>query len=637
MKKILEVAIVLSAVDKATRVLNDALSKQQAKLKEMSDRSKNLMQTGMGQMAGGAALAASLAPAISAYAELEDASVRLKTAMMEDGGKVNSLFESVNKLAIDLGNKLPGTTADFQGMLEVLLTNGVPAQSILAGVGKSAAYLSVALKLPYEEAAKMAAKLKEATGTADADMEKFMDTIARTKNLGVEAGEMQYAFGRSAGALKLMGIQGLEASKSMSVLYASLIRAGMSGETVGTGFASIMNNLLNPKKMQETTDAAKALGVSLEFFDKQGNFKGIENLVGQLDKLRAFSADKRASVVNALTGGGQDAQMLQTLISNGVEGFNKMSNAMAKQADLNDKVVAQLGTLKNLWEATTGTATNMLAAFGETFAPELKKIIDLLGQAAASFQAFVAENPRLFKFIGLFIAFAGAVMVVVGALTFLKGAFIALQVFLMANPITAIIMGIATAALLIYTYWEPIKKFFIDLWTTIKGKFNDFLSFLEEIGKKFYEAGEKIVSTIADGIMAGVNKVKSAISKVTEKAREYLPFSPAKAGAFRDLHRVKIVETIASAVRPAPLTKAMGLATAAAISAMPVSAKTTPIRSTSQAVYGGNTTVHYNPTISIGSATEADKIEFAKMLKQHGRDIVRLVEEAQRKNNRTKF
>ena len=34
--------------------------------------------------------------------------------------------------------------------------------------------------------------------------------------------------------------------------------------------------------------------------------------------------------------------------------------------------------------------------------------------------------------------------------------------------------------------------------------------------------------------------------------RSYLPFSPAKKGAFRDLHKVQIVETMMQGFNPAP-------------------------------------------------------------------------------------
>jgi len=42
---------------------------------------------------------------------------------------------------------------------------------------------------------------------------------------------------------------------------------------------------------------------------------------------------------------------------------------------------------------------------------------------------------------------------------------------LIANPIGAIIMGLAGAAFLIYKYWEPISAFFQDLWAQVVDAF----------------------------------------------------------------------------------------------------------------------------------------------------------------------
>lgn len=65
----------------------------------------------------------------------------------------------------------------------------------------------------------------------------------------------------------------------------------------------------------------------------------------------------------------------------------------------------------------------------------------------------------------------------------------------------------------------------------------------------FASAGANIVGMIADGIMGAVGKVTSAIGNVTSKIRAYLPFSPAKEGALRDIHRLNFGGTIADSIK----------------------------------------------------------------------------------------
>jgi TP901 family phage tail tape measure protein len=126
--------------------------------------------------------------------------------MMDRDGLVGA-FSQVNALAVKLGNELPGTSADFLNMMATLKQFGTSDESILGGVGEATAKMAVLLKQTPEQAAEFAAKLKEATGVADRDMLKFMDTIQRVYHQGVSATEMMYAFARSAGALKQVKIQ----------------------------------------------------------------------------------------------------------------------------------------------------------------------------------------------------------------------------------------------------------------------------------------------------------------------------------------------------------------------------------------------------------------------------------------------
>jgi TP901 family phage tail tape measure protein len=696
MSKTLEIAIILSAVDKASRVLNDVFNKQSDKLKEMQERSSRLMAAGAGMMAAGVGLGASLAPAVSAFSELEDSSIALQNSMTDSMNKVSPLFQQVNDLAIQLGNRLPGTTADFQNMFQVLLNNGVPAQSVLNGVGQSAAYLAVALKMPYEEAAQFAARMRIATGIADEDMNKFFDTLQRTASLGVNVGEMQYAFGRSAGALKLMGIQGLEASKSISALYAMILRGGLSGETTGTGFAAIINGLLDPDKMEKMNSAARELGVSLEFMDSAGQFKGIENFVAQLDKLKGFSAEQRAGVVNALTGGGQDAQMMQTMIQNGLEGYQKLRAEQESKMALDKKVEMQLTSLKNTWEAAMGNMTNALAAFGAALAPTLKVISDLIGKVASLAQEFFTAYPTIAKVIGAVIGLAAVVFTLAGAYYFVSGAFgvakagmmlFAMQTGIMTGltnaawaaqliwnstlmgfPLVWVVAAIAAviaAIYLLWKNWDTVVAFFKRTWETIKAAFwagveavkkilwdyhpyvliyrhwdgivqwfsnmwDKIVASIEALGERFIKAGENIVNSLKQGIENKWEEFKGWWSQKMQGIRDFLPFSPAKVGPLRDIHKLKLMETIAASVKMEPLHRAMTRSTGIAMSAFPRTLATASVGGRGNN-YGG-TTIVYSPTISF-----ADSGNISDVLKKHSKEIFDLIRAEESRKKRLSY
>jgi TP901 family phage tail tape measure protein len=71
------------------------------------------------------------------------------------------------------------------------------------------------------------------------------------------------------------------------------------------------------------------------------------------------------------------------------------------------------------------------------------------------------------------------------------------------------------------------------------------------------DAGENIIQTLVDGMMAMAGAPAEAMEGIVTDMREYLPFSPAKRGPLMDLHRIKLVQTIADTIVPGPIVAAM--------------------------------------------------------------------------------
>jgi len=111
--------------------------------------------------------------------------------------------------------------------------------------------------------------------------------------------------------------------------------------------------------------------------------------------------------------------------------------------------------------------------------------------------------------------------------------------------------------LLIVKHWGTIKAVLGAAWEWVKG-----------FAGRMWDAGKNIVKSIGDGILAAINSPVEAIKKVVAKVREFLPFSPAKTGPLTDIHRIKLVETIADSISPASLVAKMQTVAGAARSAL---------------------------------------------------------------------
>lgn len=274
----------------------------------------------------------------------------------------------------------------------------------------------------------------------------------------------------------------------------------------------------------------------------------------------------------------------------------------------------------------------------------------------------------------------------------------ALSITLLTSPIGWIALAIGAAALIIYKYWKPISGFFKGLWQGLKeglkglepawnefkkyalvlrplfeplfaigrlikaiiGPVNDTGKAAENMGLRFgraigriltgvltlpgrmLQAGMNIITSLTDGMLKMINKPVQVIDKLAKRIRGFLPFSPAKEGALRDINRVRIVETIAESMRPTPLVNAMkGVTAAAMIAAAPATVLAQPATTPGRPVVatlarpaaslaGGAMTVTFSPQITIqgggnaeqvkgqvGEAMKLSFVEFERMMKRY--------------------
>jgi len=359
-------------------------------------------------------------------------------------------------------------------------------------------------------------------------------------------------------------------------------------------------------------------------------------------------------------------------------------------------------------KATADPVQVMQTAWSEVTEEIGKKLMPYVQQFAAWLTTFIPmvinwvdANSKLITTI----AAVGAALLVVGTVSKIVSAILA------TNPIVLIIMGIVAAAILIYTYWEPIKTFFSAVWNHVKSVFNAAWEFIKNIflhytpvglvinnwskitafftglwekvkhlfvatwewikniflnytpagliikywapitdwftnmwdkiknifssawdwimnlGNKFFDAGTNIIVNIWNGIKSMIDKPIEAIKEMATKIRAYLPFSPAKEGALRDLHKVKIVETIAATIKAQPAINAMKNVTGAIAGTGGLN------RATPVAYNSGGSSFNFQFTLN-GGATQAD----ADMLTDaFNKKVIRVMKEEEARKKRVSF
>ena len=257
-----------------------------------------------------------------------------------------------------------------------------------------------------------------------------------------------------------------------------------------------------------------------------------------------------------------------------------------------------------------------------------------------------------------------------GIPSMIKKAVIAFRTFsvtLLTSPIGWIALAIGAAAFLIYKYWKPITAFFKGVWTGLKEGLAPLMPLFKRIGEavspiiapikslidwikklikpvedtggaaeamgvkfgkaianiilkitelitKVFEFGKKIGDMLSEGILSKLGKTKEAISRHAQIIRDHLPHSPAKTGPLKDLNKLKIIETIAGTMKPAPLISAMNKSLGLMTSNMRVSNGRIGVNTGTSSFV-----INYNPTINVPNGS--DKQEFSKLLKQHKDEV----------------
>lgn len=543
--------------------------KAQKKYEEMQTRMNKASELAKKGLAVSAVAIAGMGYSLKQYEDAEDAAMGLRVSMMQANGQVAKEYGEINKLANSLGTKLPGTTADFQNMMAVLIQQGISAKAILGGVGVAAGYLGVQMKMPFEEAAEFAAKMQDATKTAEKDMLSLMDVIQRGYYLGVDKGNMLQGFSKLSAGMKTIKQEGLEGAKAMAPLLVMADQAAMAGESAGNAFSKIFKSMMDTDGIKKALKDSKT-GLTMNFTDGKGEFGGLDNMYKQLEKLKGLSTEKRLPILGDMFGNDAETiQALNLLIDKGKAGYDEVVAKMQAQADLQTRVNAQLSTLKNLKDAAGGTFTSLLALFGEQLAPQFKTMIEGFTSITEKVTSWAQANPGLASTIARIVA-GGALLV--GGLSALSIGLVAIfgpmmmvakgfgvvalaakgmSMALLTNPITWIVLAIAGAALLIYKNWAPISAFFVGIWNTIKTAFNGGIKgisaliinwspiglfysafakvlswFGVDLPAKFTGFGAMILEGLKNGILSKVNAVKDAItgavSGVIDKARGIL-------------------------------------------------------------------------------------------------------------------
>ena len=134
----------------------------------------------------------------------------------------------------------------------------------------------------------------------------------------------------------------------------------------------------------------------------------------------------------------------------------------------------------------------------------------------------------------------------------------------MGGPAVLVAAGLAAAGLAayeLYKHWDKVRERLAEFGHWVFG-------WARALDATMLNAGAALISSLAEGVRSKLAAVGHAMHTVARAMMAYLPRSPAERGPLRELHHVRIVETIAQGIRTGPLLAALGrVASVAALAA----------------------------------------------------------------------
>ena len=565
-----KLAVSQTAAQKAVEQHSAALKRHQLAVQTTAEREERfnriiamrdkLQGNGAANVATGVATLAPIGKAIQAHAQFENA--MLGVARQVDGardanGKYTQTYYDMGKEIQVMSQRLPMAANEIAQLAAAAARNGIQGKENIMAMAETAAAASMAFDLPVEQLGDDLSKIAQLYKIPTASIKSLGDTINYLDDQTLAKG------GDIIGVMKRMGGQADKIGASNAAAYAStLLSLGETEETAGTSMKAIITKLSaaekGPKKFK---DAFADLGLNTSAIQKQMASDANGAIQTVMDAIAKMPKDQQTGILKDLFGLEHVGQAEKLANNMGeLRRQIELTQSAAAKGSMDREVKARLDTQMAKWEMLKNKATNAMAKIGA--APQFGTLIDKLGNLAEKVGNFAERHPKLVATVLAGAAAMGALAIGVGvaqlafarllgpvawafkafswlrkgdgtisgmakiasvasrvgsALTRMGG--VALRAFMMlgrgvmlagrlmlANPMIAIITGIALAAYLIYKHWGKIYPFIKSLWDRVS-------NYLSSLASRFASIGADIIGGLWSGLQSRWGAMSSWLSQ----------------------------------------------------------------------------------------------------------------------------
>ena len=153
---------------------------------------------------------------------------------------------------------------------------------------------------------------------------------------------------------------------------AILSTRGIVGSESGTALKSMLTNMLRP--MKAVKEALSDLNISL--YDEAGMMLSLPEMIGQFQGALGGLTDEQRNQYVQTIAGTYGMKAMQTLLAEGVEGWDAMAAATAQAAGMQVQAAAKATTFNGRMEALNGALETVKIGIAEAFLPAATQLVN---------------------------------------------------------------------------------------------------------------------------------------------------------------------------------------------------------------------------------------------------------------------
>ena len=343
------------------------------------------------------------------------------TAAAVKAGATTEEMQKMRDVAGKLGAEFPITASQAAEGMDRLAAGGFNANETIGampGIIKAAVASGEDLAITSDVVTSALSIWNMKQGDIAANTEHVADVIqmaANVSKLGMQdfGLAMQYA-GAPAAAL---GVDIEELGTAMAIMSNN----GIQASTIGTSLRATLSRLASPPKAAAA--AIDQLGLKIK--DANGNFVGMENVIGQMRTAMAGLSDtEQVALAKAIAG--EDAYSgLLALIKTSPEAYAEVSNSIRDSAGSSTAAYETMQkTLKGSIDAMMGSVEAFGIAMGTVLSPYIKEAAETIKYFANVLTDMSPEQQKLLATVAASIVGFTAFSLVAGKLIGVAGSLV---------------------------------------------------------------------------------------------------------------------------------------------------------------------------------------------------------------------